>query len=539
MNEPELTEKDKDDLAHMPDKLWRMENLYKVRTKPDKNGQTKIIPFKFNFIQKILAKKALLKNIIRHFTLKARQEGVSTFWLIWWMDDAMFNDNMNIGVLAHKWDSLETLMGIMRDVYNNMDERFKPLDAEITGTQIRFPSKKSKIFISLEIRTATLSALHVSEWCHCMPERIKSSMGATSQNTPITGESTGNGTGDDGYVTYQQAKQGINGYDHSFFPLFIQQEYRIELNGIDRDYIMNNLKKEERRILKVAKQDWDIDITAEQILWYRQQKSIYKDMMQQEHPSDDEEAFIKSGHSYFDGRKIMALMKEATEYEKEHGFAETEDDYIMFHKPERYHIYALGADPADGGNPSTFKIIDVTDRKEVFKFRARCGLDYYYKMIDKYGRLYNDALSGIEDNNHGHAVLLGLKEVCNYPNLYRRVQSTRLKIDSKKKVKLGWHTGEGTRDLMLDQLRFAVEGDSQEDVDHFMPEYTIYDIEFLRECLTFIEIHGKYQAGEEYTDDLIFASGIGYQMYKILLPRTKKPHKSIGITINAETQYKS
>ena len=46
MNELNLTEKDKEDLKNIPNKLWRLEHLYKIRTKPDRNHQTKIIPYK-------------------------------------------------------------------------------------------------------------------------------------------------------------------------------------------------------------------------------------------------------------------------------------------------------------------------------------------------------------------------------------------------------------------------------------------------------------------------------------------------------------
>jgi hypothetical protein len=261
--------------------------------------------------------------------------------------------------------------------------------------------------------------------------------------------------------------------------------------------------------------------------------------MPQEHPSNDTEAFIMSGSKYFDCFKQMELIKEIKEWLKTNQFAETADDYTMFFKPERYHVYTLGADPGEGGNPSVFKIIDVTGRKEVFVFRARCGLDYFYRMIDKYGRLYNNALVSVEDNNHGHAILLALNEICQYSNLYKRYLDKRVKSDVVRKYKLGWHTDMNTRPLMLDELRFFIEGDSQEDIYHFQPEIKFYDIVLMQECLTFIEKSGKYEAEEGYQDDDIFASAIALQMYKSLRKYTQPQiHEGMGITINAEIESK-
>lgn len=536
-----IPEQTREDLKHIHDKYWRIEHLYKIKTKPDEHGNCQVVPFKLNFVQRILVKFTKQKKIIKHFTLKARQTGVSTFWLIWWLDEVIFSKNKTIGILAHKWESLEYLMDILTFVFDNMDERFKPIppaNVKPSATDVNIEVNNSRIFISLEIRSTTLHALHVSEWCHCEPKKIRATMGAVSRYTPVTGESTANGVGDDGYLTYQQAKQKKNDYEYSFFPWYFDKDYRIPLDGLNAEDIMRSLNKHEQQICKDAKTYHDITIDAEQILWYRAERSKQKDLMVQEHPSNDMEAFIMSGNKYFHCMKEMQLMKEIDEYLKANKFVDMGDDFIMFHKPIPRHIYVLGGDTADDGTSNNvFKVIDVTDRKEAYKFSARCGLDYFAKKTDEIGQLYNNAYAGIEDNNHGHAVLRLLDQVYKYRNLYQRKETKRLKAESTVKVRLGWHTDGNTRPLMLDQLRLALEGEWEEDVEHFQPEITFYDKQLLSECLTFIEKSGKFEAEVGYFDDDIMASSIAIQMYHILKPKIHpQSNQGVGILIHDETE---
>ena len=127
----------------------------------------------------------------------------------------------------------------------------------------------------------------------------------------------------------------------------------------------------------------------------------------------------------------------------------------------------------------------------------------------------------MERNNHGHAVLLGLRETCGYPNLYREEEKRRgVKVvtakttgnTTGKKPKYGWNTNESNRALMLDGLKVAIEGDFDDDEQHFEPEFEVNDEVLVQEGLTFEESNGKYEAAEGYNDDTIFAWGIAWQM---------------------------
>jgi len=149
----------------------------------------------------------------------------------------------------------------------------------------------------------------------------------------------------------------------------------------------------------------------------------------------------------------------------------------------------------------------------------------FYDVCDLWCRLYNNSLLGVERNNHGHAVLLGLQEDKHYPNLFDESmfgKTTRLKIDEFPKIKLGWNTNEQNRNVMLDHIKMAVEGDPDDGVDVFEPMFTIHDKNFLSEALTFKQIGGKFQAVSGKFDDDVIASSIAYQMFQIVLKNRRE-----------------
>lgn len=322
-------------------------------------------------------------------------------------------------------------------------------------------------------------------------------------------ESTANGIGNDGYLMYQDAKSGLNGFNASFFPWMIQNEYRIPLNGMKM-----TLTKEEERL----------NIDEEQALWRRITKQNQGVLFDQEFPESDETAFLSTGNPFFDNKKIIALLEETKSIEP----IEETYEYTMWEKPNKECIYCIGADVAEGidGDYSVAKVICVTHRREAFRYRARIGVDEYYRVLNKWGRAYFNALLAVERNNHGHAVILGLYEIMRYPNLY--VQDKELRVvkereiqEMKSIVKIGWDTTSITKPIMLDHLKIAVEGNSLEDVDHFQPEFTISDKIFLQEALTFVQESNKINAIQGHHDDDIIATAIAFQMYMKLKSRLK------------------
>lgn len=512
-----------------------MENLYKIK---DKNHN--VVDFKPNNAQKLILDSIQNQKPIRNIIIKSRQEGVSTFWLLYWLDETMFNNNMTTGILSHKWESLNHLWNIILFAYRNLPEDLQAPLGEESKRALYFKEIESRIFISLSIRSTGLHNLHISEWCWCNDNEVKATLGACSPSTNISGESTGNGISNDGYETYQDAKLGENEFNPLFLPWYIQDEYKLPLKDMSAKRIMNNLNNDEKRLQKIMLNDWKMELQPEQVLWRRQTIRKVKDLFPQEYPETDDDAFITSGQHFFNVRKIMALLSELKEYTKNNEFYEVTNDYICFEPVDKRDIYIAGADTSEGIHDyCVLKIKNVTKRRDAFVYRARCGIKTFYQICYKWGTYYNNALLAVELNNTGHAVVEGLQTVCRYRNLYYTTNETRLirKQGDKLKIKFGWETTKITRTLMINDLKYFIEEDEQIDVDNFKPEITIYDENFLKEALTFINNSGKYEAEEGKFDDSVIAEAICMQMYKKVKPFSIIDSKSkTGIIIGEERE---
>lgn len=506
-------------------KLWRLSHLYKIRTK-----KAQVIPFNINRIQggiiKCLETRIDEGAPFRDFFLKFRQGGVSTLFELWWLDDAIFNPNRINATLSHKHDSLQELARIFRTGYDTMPQGLRPplVTDNVAELEFGFGAKDaagryaatSRLFVALDIRSTPVHNLHISEICHCDDAKIAASIAAVPPTGNITAESTANGMGNYGHLLYQDAKEGVGEWRSAFFPWFIQDEYRKPVAfPITRT-------GDEVKFAARAQSEYGVTITDEQILWRRDMKRTQRHLAGQEFPENDEEAFMSTGHLFFNAPKVLALLKEARAFSKKQPPIEETDDMTVWAKPQYNHIYCAGADVAgdEEGDFSVLKVIDVTAKKEVLRWRGRIAPQKFYRICDRIGREYHNALLGIERNNHGHAIIMGLEEL-RYPNLFAETEArskTRLITDTTKaagrqKVKYGWNTDTNSRPLMLDQLRSAIEGESDDDVSHFQPAWDIRDEVLCSELLTFTEIDDKYQAAPGKHDDSIFASAIAHQMF--------------------------
>lgn len=488
---------------------WRIQNLYKIR---DKNRN--LVRLKLNRIQRYIVAQMRAQEKagqpFRNLILKYRQGGVSTLMALLYLDDTIFHRNTITGILAHKKENLGYLFEIPRMAHQYMSSEFQPRLGDDSKTALSFPDINSKMFVSLSIRSTAVHNLHISEWAHCPDDEIQATLGSISPTANVTGETTANGTGNDFFEKYELAKMGKNDYQPIFIPWFLQEEYRIETRGM-----VVEPTPEERKMMEAALKDFGVTITPEQLLFRRQKERDLKRMRPQEFPENDEEAFLTSGNKFFDGRKVRVLRREAIQWAEENP-PERGDNWIMYEKPTKGCVYVAGADTAEGlnGDYSVLAIINATKRRTAFRLRARMGVDAFARACAEWCTKYWKCVLGVERNNHGHAVLLALRELEKYPNVWYEDVPTRVIGLDKKERRYGWKTDNSTRPVMLDQLKFAVEGDSAEDEHNFEPEMLVLDEDLLGEAMTFEEVDGKFQAAEGKHDDTIFAYAIAWQMYQ-------------------------
>ena len=86
---------------------------------------------------------------------------------------------------------------------------------------------------------------------------------------------------------------------------------------------------------------------------------------------------------------------------------------IVYDRWRLGHTYVVGADPAEG-NPqsddSAFEVLDVETGEEVARLAGRIEPAVFASYIDLIGVWFNRADVLVERNNHGHTVILWLRE---------------------------------------------------------------------------------------------------------------------------------
>ena len=99
-------------LKALADPWWRLNNLYAI--KPKSGGVKK---FKPNFVQKLIYQSYWWLNEI----LKSRQHGVSTFWVVFFLDRVVFEPDKTAGVIDITEKDAKKKLGMAKTAYDNMD----------------------------------------------------------------------------------------------------------------------------------------------------------------------------------------------------------------------------------------------------------------------------------------------------------------------------------------------------------------------------------------------------------------------------------
>ena len=165
---------------YLPSKLWRLNNLYSII---DKAGDP--IPFVMNRAQLYVYSKSLEHS--RLIILKSRQQGISTLWLISYIDDLITLSNYNCGLMAQGKDEAGTLLERLKHTWNTLDGEIKEffgLRVLKDNSQEFKLSNNSTMFIRTSFRSATLQRLHISELgkiANKYPERAKETKTGTLQ----------------------------------------------------------------------------------------------------------------------------------------------------------------------------------------------------------------------------------------------------------------------------------------------------------------------------------------------------------------------
>ncbi len=460
------------------DKLYRLNNLYHIR---NKDGE--IVRFNLNLEQTHYIQNRHFRNI----NLKARQLGFTTLAVIDALDDCLFNEYFEAGIIADDLDNAAKIFDKAKLAFEFLPEWLKKHRKPTTDRvgEYRFPNG-SVFSVDTSFRGGTLSRLHVSEfgkisakWPEKAKEIISGAFEAVPKNGYIDIESTAEGSSGKFYELCQTAmgKQGkeLSSLEFKFFfyPWWKNPDYEIDAEV--------DLAPELIEYFDYLEEDQGIKLTQKQKNWYVLKKESQEEFMEQEYPSYPEEAFLASGRPFFNQKEVHANIKklESASFtlksfcvldmeDKEHFF-----NVKIFKEPVKDLAYSVAGDPAEGleeGDNSALSVLGK-DFEQYAAFAGKVDPDLFGGLLVEVSKYYNNALLAWESNNHGHAVEGSIKRR-KYFNLFRR----ELKEDVSREIKpkIGWLNTMKSKMEMLDEYKESFRDESLK----------INCVETLREMLT-------------------------------------------------------
>lgn len=500
-----------------------------------KDQQT--VPLKFNTAQYLIYKR--IKELkaqnkpIRMIILKARQEGVSTLCEGLIFERTARFENSNSLIVAHEPESTDAIFSMSKLFYDLLPFDVKPMRRYDNKKQMVFenpdekgrtnnPGLRSRMVISTADKTKigrglTIHNFHGSEVAFW--KNAKALMLSVLQsipnlpNTAVFLESTANGFGGDGeyfYQMVQNALAGKNEFELIFLPWHLMPEYsQLFANDADKKKFAETLDEYEKELR--AKEN----LTYEQLKWRRW--AIQNlcggdlDKFKQEYPATIEESFAASSKAVIPKQYIEAQGKFVRQPIRKL------DDILIYEEPNVNHFYSLGADPAEGigQDDSAITVIDKMTGREVGFYIGQIQPDLFAKKIRMTAELFNNALTVIEINNHGLAVINALKT--EYSNIYQRTVFD--KVTNTKRKELGWKTSQTTKPLMVDDF---IAGLRDDDVG-LSSQVTV------SQMMTFVHTSesNKYGMGAEtgQKDDALISAMLAWQGLKELpseMPMARK-----------------
>ena len=473
--------------SKLGDKWWRMNNLYMVE-----NEQGQLVRFRLRPAQELLFKTMWWLNII----LKARQIGFSTAIDIYLLDEALFNKNLKCGIIAQDLQAAGEIYRTKIEIpFDNLPAWLKacfPIASRrggANGGYILF-LHGSSIQVATSFRSGTVQRLHVSEHgkiCAKYPEKAKEVRTGTLQaihpGAVAFIESTAEGVGGDFHamsmksLALSRTGAGLSPLDWKFhfFAWWQDPKYRddVPASGVVAS-------KAQLEYFAAVEKAMGCTISDEQRQWYVLKEATMGAEMKQEFPSTPLEAFLTSGRRVFDpivtmeaeGDCIAPLIvydidpvtgkrEKARKPERldEQGQRSLENMLLVWELPDPDEDYAVGADVAEGlehGDRSSFDVVARSDGRQVAHWYGHLDPGLFAQLLAHIGRWYGSreygpAFIGPERNNHGHAVILKLREMYPVRRIYTEEYINRDRDDETPR--LGWLTTRQSKPILVNGLK--------------------------------------------------------------------------------------
>ena len=487
-----------------------IETLFMIADK-----QQRDVPFHLNPIQATLDAALTGRDIIP----KARQEGVSSYFLGRYLAKCLHERNTRAVVISHEREATQRLLNRVHYMIHNIRGP-APVVQHLSKSEITFPKTNSMFYIGTAGsrkfgRGDTITALHCSEIAYWAdPDQLMSGLlQAVTESGEIALESTGNGYQDYYHKFCLRAQSGESRYRLHFFNWQDFQEYTVNLDKDEEEFVLQSLREdlEEPDLVKLY------ELTAGQIIWRRRKlEELGYDLskFKKEYPMTLDECFQASGRSLFQIYKLVPeplWIKDGANLWR-----------LSFH-PQPGRCYLLGADVGAGigQDNSVIEIFDLETLEQVGEYASNRvdPVDFAYKIAEL-GLIYNTAFVTVENNNHGIVTLNELQGHYPIGRLYARPLPVDEEVPSL--LNLGFRTTMVTKPFALGKLRALL-----------ATQIILHSDSLASELSTFIETDtGRMEAEDGCRDDRVMAAAmavVGVERAALMLsheaPYTTPPER--------------
>lgn len=489
-----------------------IESMFKV---VDKEGLD--VDFKLNSAQARIDDLWWQRMIIP----KARQEGVSTYFLAKNTVKCLGKRNTRAVIISHDSESTERMLLKVKYFLENIKGP-APVIKNNSKSEITFPKTNSMLYIGTAGSVAfgrgdTITDLHCSELAY-WPNSKKLLSGLLAAVPKRTGcvsiESTGNGAGNDYHSRCMKAAKGQSTYRLVFLPWWDFPEYTLgNINAEAANEILSNPSEAYGEVWeddkgKVHYLREKYNLTAAQLGWRRM---IIEDecdgdlyLWNKDYPSDLDDCFQIAGGGIF---QYVNFVKSPDWIKVDQNF------HLLRSHPHKKLHYVIGGDVAAGvrRDSSVAEIFCLETEEQVGEWVSNAiEPDIFAHKLSELGYLFNEAYIGVESNNHG---ILTLKELSSHDYKTGRLRYSLHKIyrtpgkvrntkgdEVKRVVDLGVRTTSASKPYIIGKLRKKLKGSA-----------IIHSEVLKNELSTFVEHeNGEMGAAENCHDDCVMAAGMAF-----------------------------
>jgi len=390
-----------------------------------------------------------------------RQSGKSTIIVSYLLHYVLFNDNVNVAILANKSSTARDLLGRLQLAYEHMPKWLQQGVLNWNKGSIELENGSKIVAASTSssaVRGSTFNIIFLDEFAY-VPNNIAEEFFSSVYPTISSGESS--------KVMIVSTPHGMN----MFYKLWVDAENK------RNDYVPIEVH-------------WS-EVPGRDEKWKEQ---TIRNTSEAQFQTEFECEFLGSMDTLITASKIKTM---AVINPKRSGGLD------VYELPKKDHTYTVTVDVSRGlsNDYSAFVVVDVTQApyKIVAKFRDNDIKPIVFpSIIERVAKHYNTAYVLIEINDLGQQVADSMQFELEYDNMMMVTQRGRSGQVlgggfSGRGNQLGLRMTKGTKKIGTSNLKSLIEGD----------QLIINDFEIIAELSTFIAKGKSFQAEPGATDDLV------------------------------------